>query len=131
LWLAERGYRVTAVDISPVALARARVEAQARGLAIDFVEADLDGYALPEEAFDVVVVFRFLDRGLFPAIEAALRPGGWLFYQTYNTRRLVSRPDTSRENLLEFGELVRTFARLELVESGDEGDLSHVVCRRR
>lgn len=132
LWLAERGYRVTAVDISPVALERARAEAQGRGLAIDFVEADLvDGYTLPEGAFDVVVVFRFLERGLFPAIEVALRPGGWLFYQTYNTRRLESHPDTPREYLVEVGELEEAFAGLELVESGDEGSLSHVVCRQR
>jgi SAM-dependent methyltransferase len=131
LWLAGQGCRVTGVDISPVALARARAEAQARGLVVEFVEADLDTYPLPEEAFDVVAVFRFLERKLFPAIEAALRPGGWLFYQTYNVRRLESRPDTPREYLLEVGELARAFSGLEVVESGEGGELSHLVCRQR
>jgi SAM-dependent methyltransferase len=131
LWLAEQGYHVTGVDISPVALARARAEAQARGLVVEFVEADLDTYPLPEKAFDVVAVFRFLERKLFPAIEAALRPGGWLFYQTYNVRRLESRPDTPRENLLEVGELAQAFPGLDIVESGDAGELSHLVCRQR
>jgi 2-polyprenyl-3-methyl-5-hydroxy-6-metoxy-1,4-benzoquinol methylase len=131
LWLAEQGYRVTAVDVSRVALERAQAEAQARGLALNFVEADLDTYRLPEKAFDVVTIFRFLDRMLFPAIAAALRPDGWLFYQTYNVRRLKTRPDTAREYLLELGELERPFVGLALVESTDAGSLSHVVCRQR
>lgn len=131
LWLAGQGYHVTGVDISPVALARARSEAQARGLVVEFVEADLDTYHLPEKAFDVVTVFRFLERKLFPAIEAALRAGGWLFYQTFNVRRLESRPDTPREYLLEVGELARAFPGLDVIESRERGEWSHLVCRQR
>jgi len=41
LGLAQLGYRVTASDLSPAAVARAGTEAQARGLAIDFAVADL------------------------------------------------------------------------------------------
>lgn len=133
LWLAAQGYQVTALDISPVALARASGEAAARGLStsVTFVEADLDSYELPKAAFDVVTVFRFLDRDLFPAIAASLRSGGWLFYQTYNVRRLETRPEKEPSFLLEPGELEQAFAGLELVESVEEGDLSHVVCRQR
>ena len=133
LWLAAQGYRVTGVDISPQALVRARAEVEARGLAAFaiFVEADLDSYPLPETAFDVITVFRFLDRNLFSAIEAALRIDGWLFYQTFNLRRRESRPDIEPAYLLEPRELERAFAGLEIVESEEAGDLSHVVCRQR
>src|SRR5262249_7680226 len=41
LGLAQLGYTVTASDLSPAAVARARAEANARGLAIPFAEADL------------------------------------------------------------------------------------------
>ena len=41
LGLAQLGYRVTASDVSPGAVARARVEAQVRGLEITFAVADL------------------------------------------------------------------------------------------
>jgi glycine/sarcosine N-methyltransferase len=41
LGLAQLGYRVTASDISPGAVSRARAEAEARGLAITFDVADL------------------------------------------------------------------------------------------
>lgn len=129
LWLAEQGYRVTAVDISPVALEAAQAAAQARGLNVNFMQADLDTYTLPQEAFNVVTVFRFLDRRLFPAIEAALRPEGWLFYQTFNVRRLETRPDIAREFLVELGGLAVAFPRLRVVDSRDQGEVSHVVCR--
>ena len=130
LWLAERGYRTTAIDISPVALARGKAEAEARGLTVNFVQADLDNYTPPQEAFDLVVVFRFLNRRLLPAIEASLRPGGWLFYRTFNTRRLEKDPDIAPEYLLEVGELAQAFSGLELVESKDEGEVSYAICRR-
>ncbi|WP_284249104.1 bifunctional NAD(P)/FAD-dependent oxidoreductase/class I SAM-dependent methyltransferase [Litorihabitans aurantiacus] len=56
LWFAERGWRVTAVDVSTTALARARVAAERRGLAPDavtFVEADLVTWRAPER-YDLV-----------------------------------------------------------------------------
>ena len=79
----------------------------------------------------MITVFRFLDRNLFPAIEAALRTNGWLFYQTFNLRRRESRPDMEPAYLLELRELERAFGNLEIVESEEAGDMSHVVCRRR
>jgi SAM-dependent methyltransferase len=55
LWLAERGWQVTAVDISPTALDRGRVAAAERGLAprIEWIEADL-GEWTPSGEFDLV-----------------------------------------------------------------------------
>ena len=56
LGLAARGYRVTGSDLSPAALARARREAAARGLEIDFRAADMRSLATSVPAgFDVVV----------------------------------------------------------------------------
>ncbi len=40
LWLAERGWQVTAVDFSAVGIAQGRAEAEARRLAVDWVVAD-------------------------------------------------------------------------------------------
>lgn len=129
LWLAERGYHVTGLDVSPVALERGRREAKQRALRIDFVETDLDNCALSKNTFDVITVFRFLDRGLFSTIEAALRPGGWLFYETFNVRRLISHPHTRSSFTLDVGELAVAFAALEIVESADDGELSYLIAR--
>jgi SAM-dependent methyltransferase len=55
MWLAERGWRVTAVDISQTALDRATADAAPRNLAdrIDFQRLDL-AESFPEGAFDLV-----------------------------------------------------------------------------
>jgi SAM-dependent methyltransferase len=55
IWLAERGWRVTAVDFSEVGLDTARRLAAARGADIDWVLADLVDYRPPAGAFDLVL----------------------------------------------------------------------------
>lgn len=54
IWLAERGWNVTAVDFSSVALDRARAHAAERGVSVSWVKADLSDYVPPAESFDLV-----------------------------------------------------------------------------
>src|ERR1700754_4102577 len=56
LWLAERGWRVTAVDFSPVATERARRLAAARSLDLETIVADVVSWVPPAGAFDAVVI---------------------------------------------------------------------------
>jgi SAM-dependent methyltransferase len=53
IWLAERGWAVTGVDISPTAVARATRAATDRGLSADFRTVDLETWRT-EETFDLV-----------------------------------------------------------------------------
>ena len=59
LWLAARGWHVTAVDFAATALAYARSTAEAMGAdvaeRIDWVEADLAAWTPPPDAYDLVV----------------------------------------------------------------------------
>ncbi|HEX6498719.1 MAG TPA: class I SAM-dependent methyltransferase [Micromonosporaceae bacterium] len=81
LWLAGRGWRVTAVDFSSVAIDRGRALAATRGVNVRWVVADVQEYQPPTAAFDVVLVAylhiprreraRVLERAA-----AALVPGG-------------------------------------------------------
>jgi len=57
LWLAERGWRVTAVDFSAVGLAKAAALAEARHVEVAWIEADLANWVPPEAGFDLVIVF--------------------------------------------------------------------------
>jgi SAM-dependent methyltransferase len=41
IWLAQQGFDVSAVDISPLAIARARERASSAGVSVRFIEADL------------------------------------------------------------------------------------------
>jgi hypothetical protein len=56
--LAERGFTVTAVDMSPVGLEKARRLAEQRGVAIDTVVADLADFRLEPGAWDGIVDLR-------------------------------------------------------------------------
>jgi SAM-dependent methyltransferase len=85
LWLAARGWRVTAVDFSPVALERAAARAAERGVddRIAWLHADLDTWTPPEEAFDLVTAHylhaTWSDRSrMFAGLAAAVAPGGTL-----------------------------------------------------
>ncbi|HET7523712.1 MAG TPA: class I SAM-dependent methyltransferase [Acidimicrobiales bacterium] len=57
VWLAGRGWRVTGVDFSDVALSKARRLADDRGTSVDWINADLADWDPPEDAFDLVIVF--------------------------------------------------------------------------
>jgi SAM-dependent methyltransferase len=56
VWLAERGWHVTGVDFSDVALAKAAELAAGRGVEVDWVVADLLDYEPEPRAFDLVAV---------------------------------------------------------------------------
>ncbi len=59
LWLANRGLRVTAVDISAVGLQLAQCSAQLQGLTIETVVVDLETEPLPQGVFQIITCFRY------------------------------------------------------------------------
>ncbi|MFF8846377.1 class I SAM-dependent methyltransferase [Streptomyces sp. NPDC015127] len=86
VWLASRGWRVTAVDIAGTALRRAREHAETLGPAvasrIEWVEADLTSWTPTGDHFDLVsthYVHPAASRdALFRRLAAAVAPGGTL-----------------------------------------------------
>lgn len=111
LLLAEHGLEVEAWDISPVAVDKLR--GLCGGLAVKARTLDLMTAPLPTNRFEVIVVSYFLQRSLVPAIIAALRPGGLLFYQTFNHIQLGRGPSNPDYRLQE-NELLKLFAGLNI-----------------
>ncbi len=111
LFLLEHGLNVTAIDGSDVGLQRIREEADKRGLLrnADIFQADLDTYQLPISRFDLIVVVRYLNREIIKDIRAALKPGGVLFYKTFNRNILKSRPGFNSAFTIETSELIGLF----------------------
>jgi SAM-dependent methyltransferase len=136
LYLASLGYQVDAIDVSAVALARARQEARRRGLQVNLLQADLARWWVPTSHYDLIVVFFYLNRELMPLLGAALRPRGLLFQANRNKRFLEIRPGFSPGYLLEPGELQRlaSIAGLEILYYADPppGRLhnSQIIARR-
>ena len=83
VWLAERGWRVTGVDFADVALAKAKRLAAARGVEVEWVDADVRDWEPPADAFDLVVLL-YLQlpaderRVVHERAAAAVAPGGTL-----------------------------------------------------
>ena len=84
VWLALHGWRVTAVDILPDALDRARSLADLHGVTLDLRVLDVARETLPAQLFDLVTAFRFLPD--LSKIAAAVRSGGTLLVETFTDR---------------------------------------------
>jgi SAM-dependent methyltransferase len=80
LFLAEHGWRVTAIDGSQTAIEIVRQRAAAHELELNTDVADLTApeFELPHDAFDLVLIAYYLQRDLFPKAKAATRIGGTL-----------------------------------------------------
>jgi rhodanese-related sulfurtransferase len=134
LLLAGAGFAVRAVDrdgarIEALQTLGRRLRLPLDADVVDLERADVD---LGDGAWDLVLVFNFLHRPLFPALTRALAPGGLLLYETFtsgprapgreqaplSTGRTGQAPPTSPDHLLEPGELERLVAPLEVVRRG-------------
>ncbi len=135
LVLAGLGYRVTAIDVRIDALRSLGSALAEGGLRAGLVCADLTQFALPADAFDLIIVSRYLDRARLPDLRRALAPAGVLLYETFTERQLQhARGPRSRAHLLRPGELRHRVRGLEVLfdEEATEPDaVARVVARRR
>lgn len=132
IWLAQRGYQVLGVDISRVAIGLARADAMAHGLVdrVRFQVVDLDHWSPPEDAFDLICVFRFLDRSLFGAIRDGLRSGGLVYYSTRHLGALARHPQANEAFLLRPGELAAAFSNWRILVHEEGAEDAHLVARK-
>lgn len=94
VFLAGLGHVVTGVDLSEVGLRKARALADARGVEITTVVADLAEYDPGVACWDAVVsIFNHLPPAvrarLYPRVVQALAPGGLLVLEHYHPRQLA------------------------------------------
>ncbi len=134
VYLAERGWDVTACDISLVGLRQAQQLARERGVPLQLFCADLETAQLPAAAFDLILCFFYLERKLFPQFQAALRPGGFLVYKTYtwDQLRFPGRPRHSTYLLQpqELLEAFREFRVLHYRETVKDRGVAHLIARK-
>ena len=78
LFLAQAGYRVDAIDISPVGLNMARNKATDLGLSINWIEQDLDQFYQFDTDYDLILVMWFVNLELITRLCDCLAPGGHL-----------------------------------------------------
>jgi tellurite methyltransferase len=138
LHLAQLGWKVTALDASAEGLALLEEEARRRGLAIALRRQDLEAEPqLPAAQFEVVLDFFYLQRSLFPALKAALAPGGVAVLRTFSAAGGFAGGPRRKEFILQPGELLQQFGGWEILlhEDGLEssrkgGGLAGIVARK-
>lgn len=138
IWLARQGWTVDGVDVSSAGLNLARQSAEQAGCNANWLQADLDDWSPVPDSYDLAIVFRFLDRETVPRIiNAGLRSGGWLIYETFAAGQL-DRPDSHIRNpafTLAPGELPALFRDFDVLDYQDNTlanrTVQQLLARRR
>lgn len=86
VFLAQKGHSVTGIDISTVAIEKAKRLSKELGVKINTVEASLDKYEIQKESLDVIICFYYLDRSLVSKMKSWLKPGGLIVFEAHNIK---------------------------------------------
>jgi SAM-dependent methyltransferase len=119
LWLANRNWRVTVVDVSPVAIGKLSQAADQLNLTLGLFARDAAEYDFVPARFDLIILFYHLDRSLFPKIVSSLKPGGLVICKMAIrwSSKIAARANDA--NALAKNELVSLFAGLHVVDCAD------------
>ena len=83
LFLAQAGYQVDAIDISPEGLKQAEEKAGEQGLSINCIEHDLDEPYRFDSDYDLIIVMWYVNFALITRLCDCLAPGGYLLCEEH------------------------------------------------
>lgn len=117
VFLGQKGYKVTGVDISSVAVKKAFLLAQEFGVKVKGVVASLKDYKIPPNSFDAIICFYYVDRSLLEKIKTWLKPGGILIYEAHTLReREAHKKGDPVDDYLKEQELLRLFPGMRVLK---------------
>jgi tellurite methyltransferase len=124
VFLGRSGFAVEGVDLSSVALRKARKLAQQGGVKIRTIQADLNTYTIKPESFGLIININYLQRSLIPQIRRGLRKGGFVVFESYTVDQLRNPggEEFRRDYLLGRGELRELFKDFEILEYRETND---------
>ena len=126
LLLAKHGLATSAWDLSPVGIEKLNNFATQKSLIVDGQVRDIIGNPPAVNSFDVIVVSYFLERQLFPALIAALKPSGLLYYETFVRDKPQGVGPSNPDYLLEKNELLALCDGLVIRAYREEGMIGDV-----
>lgn len=123
--LASHGWDVTAVDSSSVGIALLNERALAKGVIVDTHLADLEcgEFQIQSEAYDLICVFYYLQRDLFPKLVDALRQGGTFVGAIHMVDESPDVKPMNPDFLLQPGELREFFRGWQMEHYHETADL--------
>jgi tellurite methyltransferase len=111
VYLASHGWDVTAVDSSRVGIELLNERARTLRVAVNARIADLEGgeFQIERDAFDLICVFYYLQRDLFPKLYVGLRAGGTFIAAIHMVDESPDIRPMNPDFLLQPGELRKFF----------------------
>lgn len=119
VFLAQKGYKVTGVDLSSVAVKKAYLLAQEFGVKIKGVVASLKDYTIQPNSYDAIVCFYWVDRSMVEKIKTWLKPGGILIYEAHTVRereRDSQKKSEPLDHFLKEQELIKLFPGMRILK---------------
>jgi len=117
VYLARRGWQVTALDINADSLQRCQQLAKSNQVELTTLQRDLEGQSpeINDLSTDLVMVMRYLHRPLFPLIDQIIHPGGAIIYSTFMIGCEQFGSPRNPNYLLKPGELASTFSNYQVI----------------
>jgi 2-polyprenyl-3-methyl-5-hydroxy-6-metoxy-1,4-benzoquinol methylase len=123
VFMARKGFKVEGVDISEVALRKARRLAKDNHVAVSTINADLNTYVIKPESYDVILNIDYLQRSLIPQIKKGLRKGGIVVFENYTIDQLQNTQEQLPvDYLLNKGELKELFKDFQVLVYRETND---------
>ena len=131
VFLAKYGFDVEGVDLSDVALRKARLLARDQGVSIRTILSDVSRFKIAAGKYAVILNINFLERSIIPSIKNGLRQGGVVVFEnpTVEQLRNPGGQGLRRDYLLEKGELRMLFSDLEVLDYRELNDGKNAVAQ--
>jgi rhodanese-related sulfurtransferase len=133
IYMSTRGFDVDGVDVSPDAVNAARASSRQLGAPIRALVGNVEdcSYIIPEDTYDVIMVFNFLHRPLFKEIKYGVKPGGAVIYETFTVDQPRFGPPRNPDYLLRHDELRDVFGDWEILIYHETVDPERPGARQR
>jgi tellurite methyltransferase len=131
VFLAKKGFVVDGVDLSEVAIRKAKRLAHESKVEIVTINADLNTYQIKPETYEVILNIQYLQRSLIPQIKRGLKRGGVVVFenQTVDQLKLPGSSGIRRDYLLNPGELKELFKEFKILHYTETNDGKEAVAR--
>lgn len=134
-FLAKQNYQVRAVDISDVAIQYIKEVAAEKQLDIITQVCDLTNLEqlhLDAATFDLVTITYYLDRSLFPFVQACIRENGYFFMETFYLTPDNEDNGMPNEYKLHSQELLTAFKDWKILyyEENEQEDRQTILCQK-
>jgi tellurite methyltransferase len=118
VFLAQKDYAVTGIDISSVAIKKAHQLAKEYKVKIKTLTSSVKSHPFEPNTWDAILCFYYVDRSLTEKIKTWLKPGGILIYEAYTVKQktLAQYKNEPDDHFLKEQELLKMFPGFKVLK---------------